>query len=433
MDEQVIRHSLPILICMLLVSIPFISLWHGQGSPAAVPDVTGLGPFPQDWDDGGDGLVLAPVAKKNAEVSARSASPPDETLPPEPNGLSPAMADEGDGDWRNQAPAQLWQRWQILLKQRNFQQMPIMGFMLAESLRKAPDPDVYQGIAALLAHRNIPVEGKALLVGLLGEIATPDSLTQLLQIAENHQSSPLYIPVLQVIAHIGDNRWDGRFHEELSPILEEAWNSTEIGDPVFIDAIANAIAVLGAPTGVYQLLSTVAGENRSNDSEDKKRIKQRAAFGAIPKTRNPGAVPTLSSWLNAGGSASTPSGATVQNAGVTATPTVVTELSGQALAEIGTPAATEAILTWAGTASGSDARLLEDWLSKINDAESMAMIASYAGGDISAGSGSLQSPEVADALNQFVSEMQSPAISASVSAPQETSGSLPEPALSVQP
>ena len=68
----------------------------------------------------------------------------------------------------------------------------------------------------MLAKPNVSMEIKAILLDLLAEIATTEALRQLLSLAEQGTNSPLYIQVLQALSRIGDNRWDGRFHTELS-------------------------------------------------------------------------------------------------------------------------------------------------------------------------------------------------------------------------
>jgi len=199
----------------------------------------------------------------------------------------------------NQNAKQLWLYWQYLLKQSELQQIPIIGSLLAERLRKNPEPSVYRGIADLINDPKIPVEHKALLLDLLAEIATPDSLTQLLNLAAQEVESPMYIFILQAIAHIGDNLWDGQFHEELSPILEAAWSNPENNDESLLYAIATAIAKVGAPNGINKLLKSVSGNNKDKINRDKNRTKQQIAFVTIPsKVRNPNAVESLNNCLS---------------------------------------------------------------------------------------------------------------------------------------
>lgn len=275
----------------------------------------------------------------------------------------------------DQTPAQLWQYWEMLLDRSEFQQIPIVGTLLAERLRKHPDPAVYRGIADLLVQPNIAAENKAILIDLLGEIATPDALDQLINLAKQEIDSPLYILALQALSRIGDNRWDGEFHKELSPALEVAWSNPENNDPAFLGAIGKAIAAVGAPEGVEQLLLTVSGNNKDKDTEETHRIKQAVAFEVIPQVRNPEAVEVLGAWLK-----EEPLG------------TPAPEVSGHALAEIGSIKATQKIVDWAKDAPAEGARNLNDWLSKIDDASALASISA-------AQEDEFQAPEIAAVIN----------------------------------
>lgn len=286
-----------------------------------------------------------------------------------------------------QTPAQLWQYWRRLLNQSEFQQLPIIGALLAERLRKQPDPEVYQNISDFLAKPNVSMEIKAILLDLLAEIATPDALRQLLSLAEQGTNSPLYIQVLQALSRIGDNRWDGRFHTELSQALETAWSNPDNIDQAFLSAVGKAIAAVGSPEGVNQLLLTVSGNNKDKATEETNRIKQAVAFEVIPEVRNPDAVDVLSTWFE-----QEPLG------------TPAFEVSGSALAEIGSPKATQEIVDWAQQAPAEGARNLEDWLSKIDDADSLGAISSAQDLEI-------QNPEIENVIDATAANIDSTALS----------------------
>jgi hypothetical protein len=372
---------------VLLALMPSAGLWHARNLLTALPSVSfersGLAPLWTSAPVYGKVRNLVKSAPDDAIATPDFPHTSNGRRQPEP--IQPLLAAQAVGDnLRMQTPAQLWQRWEMLLIRSQFQQIPIIGAMLAESLRKNPDPQIYQNIAHLLAQSDVSIENKAILLDLLGEIATPDSLSQLIGLAETEADSPLYISALQVISRIGDNRWDGRFHEELSPVLEAAWSNSDANDLAFLNAIAKAIAVVGAPEGVNQLLRTVAGRNPSKDTEEKSRAKQAAAFEAIPKIRNPDAVATLSEPFE-----QEPIGSPAF------------EASGDALAEIGSPAATQEILNWAQTAPPEGARRLEDWLPKIGDSESLALIAK------SQQSSEFQSTEVAAVIDAAATQASS--------------------------
>ena len=260
---------------------------------------------------------------------------------------------------QKQTSMQLWQRWKELFDRSEFQQIPIIGALLAERLRKHPEPEIYQGITDLLMQPSVSDEAKALLLDLLAEIATPDSLAQLINLAEQSVDAKIYLLILQAISHIGDNRWDGKFHEELSPILEAAWSNPGLSEQMFLNAIGTAIAEVGAPSGVDQLLLTVSGSTTGIVSEETNRIQQEVAFQAIPNVSNPHAIDVLSNSLN-----QQPLG------------TAAFEASGSALAGMDTPRATQSIVNWAQQAPDDGARNLEQWLPKISDPKSLILITS---------------------------------------------------------
>jgi len=300
-----------------------------------------------------------PALAKRAEPAsaARAENPVVKFAPKTPDANASTLTSPTPGD--KQSPsAQLWGRMETLLAQLEYQQIPILGALLAEHLHKHPDPAVYQSIADLLSQSNVSLEIKAILLDLLAETATPEALTQLLNLSAQQLDSSLYILVLQAIARIGDNRWNGQFHEELSPALENAWANPVTDDPNYLDAIGKAIASVGAPEGVEELLQTVSGNNQSKEAETIHRVKQEVAFEAISQVRNPAAVEVLDERL------------TQEPIG-----TPAFEASGNALAQMGSPDATRKILDWAEDAPPEGGRNVKDWLSNINDENSLNLIA----------------------------------------------------------
>lgn len=299
---------------------------------------------------------------------------------------------------------QLWYNWEMLLNRSEFQQIPIIGRLLAERLRKHPDPEVYHSIADLLAQPNMPLENKAILLDLLAEIATPDSLNQLINLAEQGVNSSLYILVLQAISRIGDNRWDGEFHEELSPALEAAWTNPVNNDQAFLSAVGNAIAAVGAPEGVEQLLQSVSGSNSGNETEETNRIKQEVAFDVIPQVRNPDAVEVLSTRVKQE---------------PLATPAF--EVSLNAIAEINSPEATQTIVDWAKDAPSEGARNLNDVLPKIDDDKSLKLISAATRNQ------AFQSSEIKAAIETYVENIDSNTTLLPTTAGEESSTVLPSP------
>lgn len=357
--------------------------WQVRNAPISRYETIGSG----EWISTSRGVkpVDTPVKKRSGEVTSGNAAAP--------------MSKQ------HQTPAQLWQYLQTLLNQSDFQQIPIIGRIFAERLRKHPDPEVYRNIADLLLQPNVSLEIKAILLDLLAEIATPDSLAQLITLAEQQAHSSLYILVLQAISRIGDNRWDGEFHEELSPALETAWSNAEINDQAFLNAVGKAIAAVGAPNGVDQLLLTVSGSNSDKEPEETNRIKQEVAFDVIPQVRNPDAVEVLSTWLG-----QEPLG------------TPASEVSANALAGIGSSAAAQKIVDWAKEAPAEGARNLKDWLSKIDDDNALKSISA-------AQNQVFRHPEIKAVINSVAARIDSNTALSVTTDGEKNSDVLPSPLL----
>lgn len=381
-------------ICLLLAFIPGAEWWRAFNSSVDQREVIGNGLWVtrsreeqpvnlsvKKYSDGAAGKTSALTGMASKAVAKKLG------------------IDKGTGiNLDHQTPAQLWQYWKMLLNRSEFQQIPIIGALLAERLRKHPDPVVYQSIASLLLQPNVSVENKAIVLDLLSEIATPDSLGQLIDLAKQGEDFPLYILVLQAISRIGDNRWDGEFHEELSPTLEAAWSNPENSDQAFLSAVGNAIAAVGAPEGVDQLLLTVSGSDNGKVTEETNRIKQEVAFDVIPQVRNPDAVEVLSTWFG-----QEPLG------------TPAFEVSGNALAEIGSPSATQEIVDWAKDAPAEGARNLNDWLTKIDDDNSLKFISA------AAQNLEFQSPEIKAVINTVTAGIDANAVLSATTLKAESS------------
>jgi len=245
---------------------------------------------------------------------------------------------------------QLWRVWKKLLETSQHQQIPIISGFLATSIRQHPDARVYDQINSLLAGTGLATENKALLLDLLSDIATPEALDILLGLTATEKSSATYFLVLLAIARMGDNRWGGEFHEALSPALELAWVNPDIHEPALVTTLASTLAKVGAPQGVDLLLQTLTDNDHSTQKQETERARQAAAFLAIPQTRNPNAVPVLIEWF--------------RNEGL-GTPGF--EVSGDALAAIGSPEAIQEIVAWARQSPDEGARNLGAWLSQIED------------------------------------------------------------------
>ncbi len=302
------------------------------------------------------------VFQPRLPLDAGHPEPPVSTFQPVDTTAAETFAKEASGISGNEtvhddtAPSR-WQQWQTALFSGDVRQIPIQGGLLAERLRQAPDPAIYQEMAMLLNDPGLPLASKNLLIGLLGEIATVEAMTELMLVAQQGNEFPLYLASLQAISQMAANRWGGRFHDELSPSLELAWQDMQGQDSAYAATLAKAIASVGTPGGVGILLDALTDPSRQVNVDETLRLKQKSAFAAIPEIRNPAAIETLSQHVS-GDSLGAPG----------------FEVSGLALATMGVPEATEQLLNWSETAPAAAASRIEDWFSKVQDSASVDML-----------------------------------------------------------
>ena len=293
-------------------------------------------------------LQPPPTLSHSLPSSSQSA----DTVSTEIQNFPPLQASAADD-----APLPYWQNWRNALLMGDVRQIPVLGGQLAERLRRNPDAAIYQDMLMLLNDPALSTEDKSLLIGLLGEVATTDALAILMLMAQEKSHSPLYLASLQGISQIAGNRWGGQFHEELSAGLETAWQDMQNRDPAYATTLAKAMARIGSPSGVDALFNSLTDPSRRSNADDRLRLKQKAAFAAIPEVRNPAAIEVIGQRFRQN---------PIESPGF--------EVSGLALASMGSPEATENLLNWTETAPTVAASRFEDWFSKIQDLPSVEML-----------------------------------------------------------
>ena len=248
----------------------------------------------------------------------------------------------------------LWSYWQQLLNDRQVTQLEMATYALAHNLRQAGNEEIYSSIAEVLRESSLSIDQKRSVVDLLTETATSEALKVVLNEAVNSQPSALQRLLLESILKITNNRWDARFHPELSPVLEEIWNQRS-GDGELLLTVATGIANAGSERGATLLLRAVAnGRPTVTEVEKGKNLPALAALRALRKIRNPEVVPILAKELTH---------ADLKDA--------VFMASGDALAAMGRPEATEALLEWAKQAPREATPLVERWFGQIRDSVSL--------------------------------------------------------------
>jgi hypothetical protein len=281
---------------------------------------------------------------------------------------------------RKETPQVIWQRIKDKIGHGEYQLVPLDNFELAKRLRDSPKDIIYEDIEGLLHDNNVAVEEKVLFLDLLAETATPDALGIMLGLTKLGPDSLIYFFALNAIERLSGNRWNEKFHDELSPALESEWNDPSNVDPAVIKTIGSAIAQIGTAKGAETLIKTLSTEKPDNSNST---IKQETALNNIPKITNPAAVDVLGAALIS------------EAAG-----TPAFEASGSALANIGNVSAAEKLIAGGQIAGPETARNFEEWLSVIDDPKALSTLST-------ASSIQMQSPEVSATFDVVASNKDS--------------------------
>jgi hypothetical protein len=228
---------------------------------------------------------------------------------------------------------------------------------LQNELAESEKAQLYSQIQSLLVGSELADGQKRELIQMLGSTATPDALQLLLQLTEQNSVPNLRPLVHNMIGGIGEVQWDGQFHPELSPLLEQAWN-TSGAVPGYTEALAEAIAGVGARSGIELLYQEArrGGQTVAEFSAQEDNMTWHV-LDVFQKIRNPDAVPILAARL-----------------GDQPQDNLDLVLSGTSLAAMGRPEATTVLLRWAQSSSRDVGQLLEPWLSEARDPDSLALL-----------------------------------------------------------
>jgi hypothetical protein len=203
------------------------------------------------------------------------------------------------------------------------------------------------------------------LIEALGKAATPGALKVLLELVQSAEVSNELKPYLMSqIGNVGDILWGGTFHQELAPPLEQGWKQAE-GDESARNVIAIALAKVGAPSSIEILIKEVAAGGRTiSEFGQTSSMSAWEAYGALQFVRNLDSVPTLEAGLAANASGD-----------------MIMVASGQALASMGRPEATKALLDWIKSDRSDVEVYIDEWLSKMRDQTSVDLAVSVAKSD----------------------------------------------------
>ncbi len=260
---------------------------------------------------------------------------------------------------------------------------------------------VYKAISSFIADKSNDENARMDLIQTLGQTVTPQSLDIILGCLKTGKEEHLVGACLGAVHQVSVTRWGGSFHEELSPPLEEFLKANT--DRGYLSVITYAIAQIGAPSGIEFLLKSVLVSGKTTADFEKLLTRSRALYGsvssgeesignfptyeeelagaaryALQDTRNPKAIPILKRGL--------------RNQQPDDLELVV---SGEALAAMGDAEATKAILEWAKGRDASVAPLVEEWIGKMRDTNSVLLVKET----VASGKSSFKSAEVWGGVN----------------------------------
>jgi hypothetical protein len=196
------------------------------------------------------------------------------------------------------------------------------------------------------------------LVRVLGEIATVDALRALIDVASHSRvtSERAERAALQTIAEIGQWRDESLPPEALSSLLERYFGAIPPQDTETLSAVARGLSSLGTAKGVNQVLEMLdqLQQNGSSGADTRSRLSE-----ALREVRNPEAVPVLATRLQ--------DDPRLTNA--------TSRAAGDALAAMGDPQATEALLAWAaGVTDEASGEQAIKWFSETRDQGSLKLL-----------------------------------------------------------
>lgn len=245
---------------------------------------------------------------------------------------------------------------------------------LAAVLQHSDERDPTYNALRKLAMNSTDINEKVLLAELLRETATPPALDILLEWSKQSNSNDINNRIYGAIAEIGKNMWDGRFHPELSPVLEKEWKNIGNSDSYRMSAVSIGIASIGSDDGVELLMQSI--ESGSDTAAGK------SAKAAVKELRNSDAISVLEKYLALNDSAH---------------PAFLA--SGDALSSMGDGDATTVLLKWTQNADNNQIGLAKNWLKQIRDTESLEIAKRFLPG------AKFKSPEMKDALLSVVNKI----------------------------
>jgi len=247
----------------------------------------------------------------------------------------------------------LWNRWVKLLDSNNqvsIDEKSVLAKALIYKLRNNDDEVFYQQTEELLNYSDSK-KHKAMLIHLLKDIATPSALNTLLNNAQTTYDQDTKSNIVRAIYSIGENRWNMRFHTELSPLLEKSWLEVSHDQYVF-KAVTMSIAKIGAPKGIQLLIDSL-------DSDILSPEQMTIIEYSMRSVRNRQSIHYLKANIK--------NDYDIENKGII--------FSGTALAAMGSADSTKVLLDWAQNAPAESNKYVTTWFNMVmRDPASIALL-----------------------------------------------------------
>ena len=222
-----------------------------------------------------------------------------------PEDVQQQLREAADDHLRGGSPKDLWNLWIDAMARANREEMELISGALGESLRNAPDEEVYLAIEARLFDPTIGIEERLAVLDILRYTATPRGLESLLDYWSRRRDLVTGTGLSDQDAANLDAAFSGATGDtirmpvsedpnwSLSPVLERAWSSIADDAPEeHLTVVADGLSHLSTEQSVSALLEAVP------ISEDYSTPKTDAALKALTQTRSIDALPPLRQALD---------------------------------------------------------------------------------------------------------------------------------------
>ena len=312
-------------------------------------------------------LKSSPKSAKIQEPSASSTSPDDadkETNPSQPVSNTAALSTRGStfDQLLGLSVAELWRQYRAHDTPPSTHRA-ILGKAISCKLQMKTElgDSVYTEIASVVLNPAADEGLRMRLVGILAESGSAEALRILLDSLKESNSRPFVRKVIEGVSYMGSRIYTERDDSAVTDVARSYWqefSASESAPASLYNSLSGVVARIGTAEGVQFLLSEAIRGGTDIEALEKNGSEASiAAMNASRGVRGGHAIPALQQSLRLSDPMST-------------------EFiwTGQALASLGRPEATSALIEWAQTAPDSCAQLAGVWLSSVRDSRSQALM-----------------------------------------------------------